>query len=423
VAAEKRKSKPQPEAVRAYLEAKGWDFKEKGNNYQVHTCVFCGNPNYNLEVHAENGMYNCWACSQKGSFYDLRKSQGDLAFTTSTFSEEESQLDDEAKEGLTNKALGYHDRLFQRPVPLQYLRTRGFNDEAIEYFKLGAKRSKGGFEITIPHWVGKEVMNIKYRTLPPAECKWRQEGHSRKVLFNQNALEDNDEIILAEGELKAVALWQHGFKNVVSLTGGVATLRPEWFDVLQKCTRINLMMDMDDPGQLAAEKLSMRLGPERCHNIELPKGRGKDADEYFLKGGTPEDLELIIKRTKKMNVKNITTLNLAFGRLLDRLRSENQEDFIGLQTPWPNVNKMIKGMRPGQLIVVTAPPKIGKTTFTLNIASYQAGEIGNPVLFFCMEMGPVDLAEKIACAVMKKNVEEIFAADQPDDLLLTTIGS
>lgn len=66
----------------------------------------------------------------------------------------------------------------------------------------------------------------------------------------------------------------------------------------------------------------------------------------------------------------------------------------GLQTPWSNVNKLVKGFQAGDLIIVSAPPKIGKTTWCLDIARNLTRQ-GTPVLFWCMEMRAERLVRKV----------------------------
>jgi replicative DNA helicase/5S rRNA maturation endonuclease (ribonuclease M5) len=404
----KKESKRRPHEIKAYLDGKGWVINQEGENWKIETCIFCGNTRSNLEVHVDRGYYKCWACDASGSFYDLKKSQGDVGFSVRQF-EEAPSLKNEEVEQLTQIADAYHNRLFQRPVGLDYIRSRGFDDHTIKHFKLGCQNKGGQYWLTIPHIVGEKVVNIKYRSIPPAEKRWRQEDKARKILFNQNALEMFDEIILTEGELKTVALWQMGFQNTVSLTGGVQNFRPEWVDQLQKMKKIYLCLDSDSAGQKGAEKLAMRLGPDRCYNIVLKDA--KDPDEWFFeKGHTPQEFSHLIKQAKLVDIKNIISVNQAMARLQEEIQLEEVDTYQGLMTQWDSVNQLTKGFKPGELIILSAPPKYGKTTFALNIVNYHV-HMNNPCLFFCMEMSALRLARKLTCLATNINDEEMDITD------------
>jgi KaiC/GvpD/RAD55 family RecA-like ATPase/5S rRNA maturation endonuclease (ribonuclease M5) len=235
---------------------------------------------------------------------------------------------------------------------------------------------------------------------------WKQEANSEKVLFNHDAVFKYDELILTEGELKTAALWQMGFQNTVSLTGGIDTFHPEWVDLLDRAKKIYLVMDSDSAGQRGAEKIAMRLGPERCFNICLKEA--KDPDEYFFTHNhTADDFRLLMKKARKIDVRNIVSASMALSMLREEVEIQDVDAFEGLQTPWEPVNKLLKGMRAGDLIVLSAAPKMGKTTLALNIADYQAKDLNNPVLLFCLEMSSKRIARKLVQLSMNVEDDEI----------------
>lgn len=356
------KNKATKESVLSYLESKGWDFKTETNNHKIKNCIFCANNSSNLEVQVERGYFHCWACGEKGSFYDLKKHTGDLAYTVTKVEEDTTPPPtNEEFDALTNKAKKYSERIWGRESALNYIKNRGFNDETIKHFAFGAQSKHGQYWLTIPHFESGIAVNIKYRSIPPEAKKWRQEAKTKKILFNIDAVSKfaHESIILTEGELKTAALWQMGFKNSVSLTGGVDNFPPEWVDILAPVKKIYLCLDSDKPGVDGAEKLGMRLGLERCYFVELPDA--KDPDEYFFeKNHTADEFKDLLKRAKKQDVRNIVSVNQALKKLQTRLEIQDTETVDGLQTPWANVNNLLGGLKPGDLIVLGAPPKVGK---------------------------------------------------------------
>jgi replicative DNA helicase len=70
----------------------------------------------------------------------------------------------------------------------------------------------------------------------------------------------------------------------------------------------------------------------------------------------------------------------------------------GIPTPWPALNKLIGGLRRGQLIVVGARPSVGKTAFLSQTAAHAVGR-GLHAAFFSFEMSASELLLRTACAV------------------------
>lgn len=418
----KKESKFRPEEVLNYIDQKGWHYQETedGNNYKITHCVFCGNDKGNFEVQKDRGYYKTWCCGEAGSFYELRKSQGDLSVDVSLGTPsaqegrkkkmKETTVKEANVDELTENAMLFHNKIFIRQEALQYMKSRGFNEESLRHFKIGCQKKNGKLSLTIPHFDGEKAVNIKYRALSGQEPKWRQEEGAKKVLYNQNVIGQDEELILTEGELKAVALHQMGFKNVVSLTGGVQTFKPEWTDLLDKVDKIYLVMDSDGPGQKGAEDLAMRIGPEKCYNVAIDDA--KDIDEWFFdRKHTADEFRTLLAKAKRFDIENIVSVGDAVKSLYDEMLTTDIDKIQGLQTPWEPVNKLIKGFMPGDLIILSAPPKIGKTTWALQ-ASMHIAKQNNPVLFFCMEMSSKKLAKKMISNVGNIRDEDI----EPEDL-------
>jgi replicative DNA helicase len=66
----------------------------------------------------------------------------------------------------------------------------------------------------------------------------------------------------------------------------------------------------------------------------------------------------------------------------------------GLGTGYPDLDHLLGGLRPGELIVIGARPSQGKTALATNILVNVAGA-GEPVLLFSMEMPALDIADRL----------------------------
>ena len=75
----------------------------------------------------------------------------------------------------------------------------------------------------------------------------------------------------------------------------------------------------------------------------------------------------------------------------------------GAPTSFPTLDKMLMGLRDGQLVVIGARPAVGKTAFALNLA-LNAAVAGYTVGFFSLEMSGKEIAQRLMCAKAMVNM-------------------
>lgn len=86
----------------------------------------------------------------------------------------------------------------------------------------------------------------------------------------------------------------------------------------------------------------------------------------------------------------------AFERIIEL--SETQTDVVGLPSGYADLDKLTSGFQPDQLIILAARPSVGKTAFALNIAQNVATKSKVPVIIFSLEMGAIDMVNRMICA-------------------------
>lgn len=86
----------------------------------------------------------------------------------------------------------------------------------------------------------------------------------------------------------------------------------------------------------------------------------------------------------------------AFERIITL--SESNSDVVGLSTGYADLDKVTSGFHPDQLIILAARPAVGKTAFALNIAQNVATKSKVPVVIFSLEMGAIDMVNRMICA-------------------------
>ena len=98
-------------------------------------------------------------------------------------------------------------------------------------------------------------------------------------------------------------------------------------------------------------------------------------------GGAFESMKSIVMRT-------FERINVLY---------ESKGGLTGLSCGFKDLDKLTSGLQKSDLILVAARPSMGKTAFTLNIASY-VGLHGGKVAFFSLEMSKEQLMQRMLCA-------------------------
>ena len=94
---------------------------------------------------------------------------------------------------------------------------------------------------------------------------------------------------------------------------------------------------------------------------------------------------------------NSERVDLLIKNAMDRLeeRFNNKEVMSGAPTGFTDLDRILLGLQPGTLNIVGARPAMGKSAFALGIAVHVAQVVQQPVLFFSLEMGKAELAQRI----------------------------
>ena len=96
-------------------------------------------------------------------------------------------------------------------------------------------------------------------------------------------------------------------------------------------------------------------------------------------------------------------------------RAQQKNALTGLASGFADLDKLTSGFQPSDLILVAARPSMGKTAFTLNIATHVAVKLGQPVAFFPLEMSNVQLVQRMLCAEGGIDSQAMRAGEMSDE--------
>ncbi|MDR2365773.1 MAG: replicative DNA helicase [Zoogloeaceae bacterium] len=104
-----------------------------------------------------------------------------------------------------------------------------------------------------------------------------------------------------------------------------------------------------------------------------------------------------------------TLLTQVIEHTQELVDSGNAGGITGTPTGFTDLDGMMLGMQPGDLIVVAGRPSMGKTAFALNIAEHVAVREGLPVGVFSMEMGGSQLALRLLTSCARVDFQKLRA--------------
>jgi replicative DNA helicase len=70
----------------------------------------------------------------------------------------------------------------------------------------------------------------------------------------------------------------------------------------------------------------------------------------------------------------------------------------GLPTPWPDVDDLTRGLKPGRLVVIGARPGVGKSLMGANMAAHVASRFGHTAYVSSMELDETEYTQRILAA-------------------------
>lgn len=327
---------------------------------------------YTFALFTLNGTFVCkrGSCGRHGRFEDLVKE----------LSGQEVHLN---RTGFSRKS----DKQFVTPdiecfppteTIYKYFESRGISRKTVDAFKIASDKDgnivfrffeNGEFvyaKLRRPHKpVGDEVKTKE----------WQISG-TKPILYNIDNTVYNQPLCLTEGQCDAMALYEAGITNVVSVPSGCSNLdfvRYNW-DYLEKFKSIILFGDSDPPGVEMVNKLVKKLGEYRCLVVRdyppIPNSNPvkycKDANEILLRYGESTLIEMI------ESADEFETRGLL--RLADVVPVD-PTTIPRIKTMIPALDDALGGLVEGGITVLTGQAGNGKSTFAnqLLLAAIEQG--------------------------------------------------
>jgi DNA primase len=363
------------------------DVKQSGGHYRAVCPFHDGDNDPSLFVYPDQGRFHCYGCKAEGDIIDFyRKMHGcslpeAAAYLSEAFNvqagKHSSEQGAEAAEkknllaALDKAQAVFAARLLNGAGPaLGYLKDRGISDESIRLYGIGycaesasdiqrvgkelsltnkqllylgllaydagSKRFSGRMDgrITFPIYSRTgQIIAFGARAIGEAEAKYINSPGSllyakKEVVYGLQAARPHivrtRRVIVVEGYLDAVALAQHGIRNVVACAGTALTAE-QLQGLAPLADTFVLFFDGDKAGRAALQAgIDKALGLGlRCLAVEVPDGHdpdtfvralGSEALARLIEADAAEGLKYSLE--KRMRTIGLRDITLWLGRLL-----------------------------------------------------------------------------------------------------------
>lgn len=245
-----------------------FDLGREANGWVLVCCPFHDDWTPSCSVNTDSGAFACHACGESGPLVKLLAAHvGESQAVVKKHLEQGGH-----KATFDPKEVRqWHNTLLRHRPLLQELRERkGITVATAKEYLLGTTSGR----ISIPVF-DHEGSIVAVRLWSPTDKARKvvnarlESGKTRPRLYPIEALREN-EVILAEGELKALLLRQQGL-NALSVTGGAGTWSSSWTPLF-KGKVVHVVYDVDKAGRVNAAKRCRELFryAKRVHNVLLP---------------------------------------------------------------------------------------------------------------------------------------------------------
>ncbi len=322
-----------------------------------------------LSVDVTRGLFNCHHCEFKGSAYvndipkkEYVKPQGRV-----------QNVSDKAVEWF--KARGISNNTL----------TRFKISEAMEYVPQVAKERNC---ILFNYFRKDELVNIKFRD---GAKNFKMVKDAELIFYNLDAIENETECYITEGEIDTLSLYECGIYNAVSVPNGASKGNNrleyldnciEYFDKMQK---IFILTDGDEPGLALRDELCRRLGKERCWLVRYPENT-KDANDVLRYAGKP-GIEELIANAYQYPIEGIEQVDDIDSELMNLYHNGYP---FGVGCGYLNFDQHIT-FRKSELTTITGSPGSGKSTFLNNIIVRLAAREKWRIAMFSPEKQPTEI--------------------------------
>ena len=165
---------------------------------------------------------------------------------------------------------------------------------------------------------------------------------------------------------------------------------------------------------IVREKSTLRRLIEACQGI-MKDCYGQNLElQDVLSGAEKAIFDIVMNRQGAEELKPLVdALEIAYQKIEELAKLKGK--LAGVPTGFIDLDAMLTGLHPGELIIVGARPAMGKTSFAMNIAEHAALNHGMTTAVFTLEMPREQIALRLLCSDARVDMQRVRKGTLNDD--------
>jgi len=276
---------------------------------------------------------------------------------------------------LVGETINFSNRIKKQEYVLPKITTGELSQAAIDYMakRKISKQTLLDWKVEQRNWNGQDVYVfnyydeynenrfVSYRGIGKNTIKGGCEKGTEPILWGMWHTVKNKPLVITEGQPDAMAVWESGYKNVVSVPNGAKNFK--WIDscweYINSFEEIIVFYDNDRAGYEFAKELESRL-----ENVKIiTHNDRKDANEVLFYIGPQEVLGMINNAINTLPENLIDISQLEYKHLNDICHD-------GIETGLIDIDEHIEDLKPGELTILFGRNGEGKSTVISQIISH-----------------------------------------------------
>jgi len=244
---------------------------------------------------------------------------------------------------------------------INLMQSRKINKSTLEAWKVKESIFCNKPVYVFQYFNDKNILEyVSYREILKGGSKGGCEKNTKSILWGMWHIDKSVPLVITEGQPDAMAIWQSGYKNVVSVPSGANnfTWINNCWEWLQDIKEIIVFADNDKAGLQFADEVKRRL-----KNVKVLVSERKDANEVLFYDGENKVLELITDTINKMPNGLIDLAKVDYKSVLETRHT-------GIETGFYDYDKHIEDWKEQEITILVGRNGEGKTTFISQVLAH-----------------------------------------------------
>lgn len=355
------------ESLRAII---GTDTREHGKELQWKLCPYCNGgehgDKWTFAVNMETGKFLCqrYSCGEKGAFVRLARD----------FGLELASNDYQQYTEFPDNILYRFDTWEATDEAKSYLLGRGIPEEITELYKVTSSADED--KIIFPFFdESKKLQTIKYRITRRDPDKKRPkefpEKNTKPILYGMWLCGDSGSLVVTEGQIDALSLAAAGIRNVVSVPMGANNFK--WADLcrefVERFDEIIVFGDCEHGKITLVDGICKAFPSMKVRKVRFQDYMHcKDANEILQTLQDEGDYDPAFQALREC-VQNAVDARVLPVKPLDAIDWYYSDDEPVIKTGIRGLDKEIRGLSYGQLVILTGYSGDGKSNFASQLVA------------------------------------------------------